>query len=71
MNRNTLHPLCYLPVLVLMAACAPSSGPDSSATTGARWSWRHPDSKRRRTVGIVDHASGRARAVGANAHVRK
>src|SRR6185312_14300502 len=35
MNMNTLHPLRYLPVLVLMAACAPSSGPYSSATTGA------------------------------------
>ena len=35
MNMNTLHPLRYLPVLVLMAACAPSSGPYSSAATGA------------------------------------
>jgi hypothetical protein len=44
MNRNTLLPLRFLPVLVLMAACAPSPGPystyespqtPSSATAGA------------------------------------
>ncbi len=44
MNTNTLRPLRYLPVVVLMAACAPSPRPyspyessqtPSSATTGA------------------------------------
>jgi len=27
MDRNTLHPLCLLPALVLAAACAPTPGP--------------------------------------------